>query len=72
MTRKGIQWDQVAVHVVLILAVIGALYPMYFMVNISLKDTAQMNYGVFRITQPFTWTNYRFSSDWWEKQVDIC
>ncbi len=58
MSRRGIQWDQVVVHAVLILMVAGTLYPMYFMLNMSLKDTGQLNYGVFRITFPFTWSNY--------------
>jgi len=41
--------------------VFGALYPMYFMINMSLKSTVQMNYGIFRITLPFEWSNYTTS-----------
>ena len=48
-------------HTWLILMVVGALYPMYFMINMSLKSTVQMNYGIFRITLPLEWSNYTTS-----------
>lgn len=61
MTRRRFAWDQIFLHAWLLLLVFGALYPMYFMINMSLKSTVQMNYGIFRITLPFEWSNYTTS-----------
>ncbi len=66
MTHRRFAWDQFGKHVWLMFMVVGALYPMYFMFNMSLKSTVQMNYGIFRITLPFEWSNYTtsFSQIW--------
>lgn len=58
MTRRRFQWDQIALNIWLTLMIIGTLYPIYFMLNMSVKSTAQFNYGIFRITLPFEWSNY--------------
>lgn len=58
MARRFWHWDQVGLYLFLTLMVLGALYPIYFMLNMSVKSTVQMNYGVFRITLPFEWSNY--------------
>ncbi|MGI6379667.1 MAG: carbohydrate ABC transporter permease [Anaerolineae bacterium] len=58
MTARRFSWSQFGLHVWLLVMVLGALYPMYFMLNMSLKSTIQMEYGIFRITLPFEWNNY--------------
>jgi ABC-type glycerol-3-phosphate transport system permease component len=66
MTARRFTWNQFFFHLWLVLMVIGALYPIYFLLNMSVKSTVQMNYGIFRITMPFEWSNYTssFSQLW--------
>lgn len=66
MTARRFTWNQFFFHLWLVFMVIGALYPIYFMLNMSVKSTVQMNYGIFRITLPFEWINYTssFSQLW--------
>ena len=66
MVGRWQRWGQMVLYLWLALMIVGALYPMYFMLNMSLKSTVQMNYGIFRITFPLEWSNYTtsFSQVW--------
>ena len=58
MGRRGIQWDQLYFTLCCFLWSPVHSIRCTSCSTCPLKDTGQLNYGVFRITFPFTWSNY--------------
>lgn len=63
-SRKRYFWSEFQKHIYIVLLCVFILFPLFLMIDMSLKNPQQIVYDFFKIMPPFHIENYKFA---WEK-----